>query len=78
MLKLFDQQYEPKPLFSSKINTGTQIVLIAAVIALLGFPYDGAGFYLKFLIFATALTTVFSGTEYLMAWWRRMNKLEKD
>ena len=78
LLNIFDQPYEPKPLFSSKINTGTQIILIGAVIALLGFPNEGAGSYLKVLIFATALTTVFSGTEYLMVWWQRMNNLEQD
>ena len=74
----FDELYEPKPLFSSKINTGTQIILVAAVIALMGFPYEEAGLYLKILIVGTAMTTVVSGTEYLMAWWRQMNKLEQD
>ena len=78
LLYLFDQPYEPKPLFSSKVNTGTQIVLVAAVIALMGFPHEQAGPYLKIFIFATAVTTVFSGTEYLMVWWRRMNKMEQD
>jgi len=78
LLYLFDQPYEPQPLFSSKVNTGVQIVLVGAVIALLGFPHEEFGPYLNIFIFATALTTVFSGTEYLMAWWRRMNKLEQD
>ncbi len=54
LLYLFDQPYEPKPLFSSKINTGTQIILVAAVIAFLGFPYEGVTAYLQIFVFATA------------------------
>ena len=78
LLFLFDQPYEPKPLLSSKVNTGTQIVLVASIIACLAFSYEAAGFFKDILILAAALTTISSGTEYLMVWWRRMNKLEQD
>ena len=78
LLYLFDQPYEPKPLFSSKINTGMQIILAASVIAVFAFSLEEASLYVQILVAATALTTVASGTEYLIDWWRRMNKLEQE
>ena len=78
LLYLFDQSYEPKPLFSSKINTGVQIILAASVIAVFAFPLEEASPYVLILVVAAALTTVASGTEYLIDWWRRMNKLEQE
>ena len=78
LLYLFDQPYEPKPLFSSKINTGVQIILAASVIAVFAFPLEEASSSVQILGVAAALTTGASGTEYLIDWWRRMNKLEQE
>ena len=78
LLYLFDQPYEPTPLFSSKINTGMQIILAASVIAVFAFPLEGASLYVQILVVAAASTTVASGTEYMIDWWRRMNKLEQE
>ena len=78
LLYLFDQPYEPTPLISSKFNTGMQIILAASVIAVFAFPLEEASPYVQILIVAAASTTVASGTEYLIDWWRRMNKLEQE
>ncbi len=78
LLYLFEQPYAPKPFLLSKINTAAQIILAAFVIATLAFALDGAATYIGFLIPVVAFTTVASGIEYLMDWWRRMNKLESN
>ena len=78
LLYLFDQPYEPKPFFSSKINTGVQIILAASVIAVFAFPLEESSSYVQILVVAAASTTVASGTEYLIDWWRRMNRLEQE
>ncbi|MBT4487892.1 MAG: CDP-alcohol phosphatidyltransferase family protein [Rhodospirillaceae bacterium] len=77
LLYVFAQSYEPKPFLSSKLNTATQIVLAALVIASLAFSFEWAAVYVQGLIVATALTTIASGTEYMIEWWRRMNRLEQ-
>ncbi len=77
LLFIFDQPYEPRPFLLSKINTATQIILAATVIAIPAFALDPSPFYLQLLILAVVVTTVVSGTEYLIDWWRRMNKLEQ-
>ncbi len=77
LLFIFDQPYEPKPFLLSKLNTATQIVVAASVIASLAFALNGATPYIQFLVVATAFTTIASGTEYLIDWWRRMNRLEQ-
>ena len=77
LLYVFSQSYEPKPFLSSKLNTATQIVLAALVIASLAFSFEWAAVYVQGLIVATALTTIASGTEYMIEWWRRMNRLEQ-
>ncbi|MDP6689068.1 MAG: CDP-alcohol phosphatidyltransferase family protein [Alphaproteobacteria bacterium] len=77
LLFIFDQPYAPKPFMLSKVNTATQIVLAALVIAKVAFSLDGAAVYVQALVLLTALTTVASGTQYLADWWRRMNKLEQ-
>lgn len=76
LLYAFDQPHEPKPFLLSKINTATQIVLAAAVLATLAFALNGMAAYVRILILAVALTTVTSGAAYLVDWWRRMNKME--
>jgi cardiolipin synthase len=78
LLYVFEQPYEPKPFLLSKINTAAQIILAAFVIASLAFALNGAAIYIRFLVAAAAFTTVASGIEYLMDWWRRMNKVEPN
>jgi cardiolipin synthase len=78
LLYVFEQSYEPKPFLLSKINTAAQIILAAFVIATLAFSLNGAAVYIGFLIPLAAFTTVASGTEYLIDWWRRMNRMEPD
>ena len=76
LLFIFDQPYEPRPFLLSKINTAAQIILAATVIATMAFALDPSAVYVHLLILTAAVTTVVSGTEYLIDWWRRMNKLE--
>lgn len=77
LLYIFDQPYEAKPFLLSKFNTGTQIVLAAMVIAGLAFDLEWAAGLVQILVPAAAFTTVVSGAQYLIDWWRRMNKLEQ-
>ena len=76
LLFIFDQPSEPRPFLLSKINTAAQIILAATVIATMAFALDPSAVYVHLLILTAAVTTVVSGTEYLIDWWRRMNKLE--
>jgi cardiolipin synthase (CMP-forming) len=78
LLYIFEQPYEPKPFLLSKINTAAQIILAAFVISTLAFDLDGAAISIQFLVPMVAFTTVASGLEYLMDWWRRMNKVGPD
>ncbi|MDP6342564.1 MAG: CDP-alcohol phosphatidyltransferase family protein [Alphaproteobacteria bacterium] len=78
MLYAFDQPYEPKPALTSKINTGVQILLVAAIIGAMAFEPAGIEGFVRLLILAVAATTVVSGTEYLFDWWRRMTALEGE
>ncbi|MBL6951785.1 MAG: CDP-alcohol phosphatidyltransferase family protein [Alphaproteobacteria bacterium] len=78
LLYLFEQPYEPKPFLLSKINTTVQIILAASTIATLAFVVEGAAVYIQTLIAFAAFTTVASGAQYLMDWWRRMNKVESN
>lgn len=78
LLYAFDQPYVPRPFLISKFNTATQIILAATVIASLAFAVEGAAPYIQFLVVIVGLTTIASGTAYLVDWWRRMNKLEQN
>ncbi len=73
----FDQPYEPMPFLLSKINTAMQIVLAALVIASRSFSLDVTTTHVLLLIVAVAFTTLASGTQYLIDWWRRMNRIEQ-
>jgi cardiolipin synthase len=64
LLKLFDLPVRWQPLIISKINTGLQIALIALTLARLALGF-GADELATGLIWATAATTVLSGTAYL-------------
>jgi cardiolipin synthase (CMP-forming) len=53
-----------EPLFISKVNTGVQIALVGFVLARLGLGLDG-GLVTPVLVWACAVTTVWSGMSYL-------------
>ena len=74
----FEQLHEPRPLSLSKINTATQIVLAALVIASLAFTLEAVETYIETLVLATAFTTIVSGAQYLIDWWRCMNRMEHE
>ena len=78
LMSAFNQPLEPKPFLLSKINTATQIVLAALVIASLAFTLEVIATYIQILVVAAAFTTVTSGAQYLIDWWRRMNKIEQN
>lgn len=74
--------WEMRPIWSSKINTTTQITLAAAVLAFKGFPWQGTAadfgaMFITTLIVVVAASTVFSGTSYVIAWLRQLADLER-
>lgn len=66
-----------QPLMISKVNTATQIVFAAAVMASVGYAYDLKG-AMDLLVLATAVTTVASGLSYAITWIKRWAQLEED
>jgi cardiolipin synthase len=69
------QSLQMTPLFVSKVNTATQIILAGFVLALLALDvdYDMA---LTILIWLAALTTVLSGAVYVVRWTIQASSLE--
>lgn len=59
------QPLQMRPLLISKINTGLQVALAAAVLLLIGFKIGG-GWVLPLLIALTALSTLISGAAYVV------------
>jgi cardiolipin synthase len=64
------------PLYISKINTLTQIALVAYVLARLGVGFPD-GHVTPVLVWITALTTVLSGLSYLVRWARILSGAEQ-
>jgi cardiolipin synthase len=64
-----------QPLVSSKINTAVQFLLVSSVLGLLGYGIDAED-GLMALTYVTALTTLWSGTAYVVVWGRRVTALE--
>ena len=64
-------------LFVSKVNTATQIALIALVLAELGLGFDLGG-YLDALIYVVAVTTIASGASYIFNWGRTVASIEDN
>ncbi len=60
---------KPKPLLISKINTLLQLALVTLVLLSKVLPLPGS--VLQALIYATAVTTLWSGGAYLWKWGRR-------
>jgi cardiolipin synthase len=70
VLWLAGQRPEIQPIFVSKLNTAVQIGLAALALLLKGFGFVAEG-ALELMIWAVALTTVVSGTTYVIAAARR-------
>lgn len=66
-----------QPLMVSKVNTATQIVFAAAVMANVGYGIELDG-GMDILVLATAATTIASGVAYAIVWIRRWAKLEEN
>jgi cardiolipin synthase len=69
------QSLQMAPLFISKVNTATQIVLAGFVLALLALDVD-YDLALMILIWLAALTTVLSGAVYVVRWTIQASSLE--
>jgi cardiolipin synthase len=65
LIRLLDQPVRWKPALISKLNTGLQIALVASVLARLGFDLGGEGL-ITVLSYAVAVTTILSGSIYLV------------
>ena len=60
-----------KPLVVSKINTAVQIILAALVLGALGFEMNSGWFVLiDIMVYVTAMTTLISGSAYVITWGR--------
>ena len=66
-----------RTLFVSKVNTATQIALLALVLAELGLDFDLGG-YLDALIYVVAVTTITSGAGYIINWGRTVASIEDN
>lgn len=75
-LYLMNHPSEPRPRWSSKVNTVFQISTAALVLAGLAFDINVHHSVFTGLFVVTGLTTAVSGAEYLIDWGRRMNAVE--
>lgn len=75
-LYLLDQFHEPRPLWTSKVNTAAQILTAALVLVRLAFevPIGDEWLFLSFIV--AGVTTAVSGAAYLVQWGRLMSDLE--
>jgi cardiolipin synthase len=70
---VLNHPFEERPLVSSKINTGVQIVLAALVMAGLAFEIPHIALYIEVLVIVAGVTAMVSGSAYLIDWIRRIN-----
>jgi cardiolipin synthase len=75
LYQLLFQNLSMQPLVSSKINTAVQFLLVSSVLGFLGYGIDAED-ELMALTYLTALTTLWSGTAYVVVWGRRVTALE--
>lgn len=75
-LYVMNHPAEPRPRWSSKVNTVFQIACAALVLAGLAFEIDVHQSIFTGVFVVTGLSTAISGTEYLIDWGRRMNAVE--
>jgi cardiolipin synthase len=67
--------FKAEPIAISKVNTATQIALVAVVLAKLGVGFDDHG-VAGIMVYVAGATTVLSGGAYLFQWTRRLMRLE--
>lgn len=75
LYQLLFQNLTMEPLASSKVNTAVQFLLVSSVLGLTGYGVS-ADTGLTVLEYLTALTTLWSGTAYVVVWGRRITALE--
>ncbi|MEQ9643700.1 MAG: CDP-alcohol phosphatidyltransferase family protein [Alphaproteobacteria bacterium] len=75
--QLFAVRIEARPSMLSKLNTGLQIVLAAAVLAAIALQVELLADVVVWLIWAVAASTVASGIGYAMLWMHRMSHAEE-
>ena len=71
LLLVLRRHWEARPVLASKVNTGVQIFLAAAVLAEAGAAISISG-AIEFAQYAVIATTVGSGGWYLVAWARKV------
>ena len=71
LLLVLRRHWEARPVLVSKVNTGVQIFLAAAVLAQAGVAIEISG-AIEFAQYAVIATTVGSGGWYLVAWARKV------
>lgn len=72
LLQFIGQEVKMQPAWSSKLNTTAQIALAGLILASLGIRLQ-AGDWIETMIWVVALTTVWSGTEYIIHAFRLVN-----
>ncbi len=70
LMNLFGQDIRMNPLRISKINTAAQIVLVVVILGERALHVSPPAEFMVVLIYLTALTTVASGTAYVLGWGR--------
>jgi cardiolipin synthase len=78
LLHISNDGVRMRPLLISKINTATQITLIALVLAELGIGWTISAGFNTGLIYLVAVTTIASGATYMISWGRNIEPIEKD
>ena len=78
LLHISNDGVRMRPLLVSKMNTVAQIALIALVLAKLGIGLDVGADFITGLIYLVAVTTIASGSTYMISWGRNIEPIEKD
>lgn len=77
-LYLMNYSSDPRPRWSSKVNTVLQIATAALVLAGLAYDIDIHHTIFTGMFVLTGLSTAISGAEYLIDWGRRMSAVESS
>ena len=74
LLHLLTDGVKMQPIFVSKINTLTQILLVIAVLFQLAFKFSNMEQIITALIFLVTVTAIFSGGAYIINWGKEVDK----
>lgn len=74
---LMTHSLEMKPIMLSKINTLTQLILIVFVLGSEGFGLE-VSIYRQFMIYIVGVTTLLSGSTYILLWCRKAIEIEQN